>query len=80
MTISHFLEACQSGDRTLSSDWGSHALKSSLWGVVDGKDWCPVQGTEQFGGTLLTACQVEPAVSSDFSNRTTSLIPALARW
>lgn len=49
ITISHFLEACQSGDRTLSSDWGSHALKSSLWGVVDGKDWCPVQGTEVWG-------------------------------
>lgn len=27
-----------------------------------------------------TACQVEPAVSSDFSSSTTSFMPPLARW
>lgn len=28
---------------------------------------------------FLTACQVDPAVSSDFSRRTTSFMPALAK-
>ena len=28
---------------------------------------------------FLTACQVDPAVSSDFSKRTTSFMPALAK-
>lgn len=28
----------------------------------------------------LTACQVDPAVSSDFSSSTTSFMPPLARW
>lgn len=31
-------------------------------------------------GFKLTECQVEPAVSSDFSSRTTSFIPPFAKW
>ena len=31
-------------------------------------------------GTLPAACQVEPAVSSFFSNRTQSVHPALHKW